>query len=405
MLFRAIVAGLVIIGACGQDARTTDAVVVRDSAGVKIVESSAPTWNAGEEWTISPHPIVEFGAEEGLYRIVAGFRAADGRIILAQAGTLEILIFTKDGELLQRIGGAGGGPGEFRDLSRVRRMRGDSLIVFDLLNARITTMDEHGRVGHTHGTPSLPTGVAALLEDVFGDGSLLATPAGGPPAGRRLERRERSLWRVEREGELALPLAEFPEQEMYFFERMPRPIAFRQPFFGNSAYYVAGRDRLHWGKTDTYQIHTIGLDGNTKSLIRRAVEQRSYGPHDVTALIEKTVSNHGNQQARPALRAVLAELPTSGTVPAWGWPDFGGRYGPALQLDDEGNLWVAEYYMPGEDRNARSVFDPSGTWLGMLELPLNFSPLHIGSDFVLGIWRDKLDVEHVRLYALRKHGA
>lgn len=125
------------------------------------------------------------------------------------------------------------------------------------------------------------------------------------------------------------------------------------------------------------------------------------GPDDVRLLIDDIV-----RSSRPELAAawarVLGELPRSGVVPEWGWPDYAPAHGPALQLDDEGNLRVVEYGMPGETGNTRTVISREGVWLGSVELPLGFSPSHIGPDFVLGVWRDELEVEHVRLYGLVK---
>jgi hypothetical protein len=48
------------------------------------------------------------------------------------------------------------------------------------------------------------------------------------------------------------------------------------------------------------------------------------------------------------------------------------------------------------------VFDPSGIWLGTVTLPARFNPMDIGKDYVLGLWRDEDDVEHIRIYRLRK---
>jgi hypothetical protein len=42
--------------------------------------------------------------------------------------------------------------------------------------------------------------------------------------------------------------------------------------------------------------------------------------------------------------------------------------------------------------------------LGQVETPTRGRLLQIGSDFVLGVWRDELDVEQVRLYRLLKAG-
>jgi hypothetical protein len=40
--------------------------------------------------------------------------------------------------------------------------------------------------------------------------------------------------------------------------------------------------------------------------------------------------------------------------------------------------------------------------LGSVALPDRFRPTQIGSDFVLGVWSDDLDVQHVRMYRLDK---
>ncbi len=39
---------------------------------------------------------------------------------------------------------------------------------------------------------------------------------------------------------------------------------------------------------------------------------------------------------------------------------------------------------------------------GTLGLPPRFQPLDIGPDYILGLWRDADDVEHVRMYQLVK---
>jgi hypothetical protein len=36
------------------------------------------------------------------------------------------------------------------------------------------------------------------------------------------------------------------------------------------------------------------------------------------------------------------------------------------------------------------------------ELPSGLNPRQIGTDFLLGVWKNALDVEHVRLYSLTR---
>ena len=48
---------------------------MRDSAGIKIVESSGPAWGPGEAWRLSQEPVLTIGVEEG-----GGIRALPGEL-------------------------------------------------------------------------------------------------------------------------------------------------------------------------------------------------------------------------------------------------------------------------------------------------------------------------------------
>jgi len=49
-----------------------------------------------------------------------------------------------------------------------------------------------------------------------------------------------------------------------------------------------------------------------------------------------------------------------------------------------------------------SLFDPSGRWLGRLELPTGGGVTEIGADYLMGIWIDELEVQTIRMYGLKK---
>jgi hypothetical protein len=49
------------------------------------------------------------------------------------------------------------------------------------------------------------------------------------------------------------------------------------------------------------------------------------------------------------------------------------------------------------------IFAPDGEWLGTIALPDRLTVLEIGSDYVLGVWRDEFDVERVQLLTLERH--
>jgi hypothetical protein len=85
----------------------------------------------------------------------------------------------------------------------------------------------------------------------------------------------------------------------------------------------------------------------------------------------------------------------------WPYPQFQPSY-DRLLIDDVGNLWTRHYSPAPADRTGWTVFAPDGEWLGEVEMPMGFEVLEIGDDRALGVWRDALDVEYLRVYAIEK---
>lgn len=64
---------------------------------------------------------------------------------------------------------------------------------------------------------------------------------------------------------------------------------------------------------------------------------------------------------------------------------------------------MAEYPLPTE-LPRWAVYGPDGLLVTRVATPPDGSVTHIGADFVLGVWRDDLGVERVRMYRLIKTG-
>ena len=90
-----------------------------------------------------------------------------------------------------------------------------------------------------------------------------------------------------------------------------------------------------------------------------------------------------------------------GLFPHITFPETMPAYRRAL-LDGEGHIWVEEYRRPSDDIPQWTVFTRDGRLLGTLTTPTGLWIFEIGSDYLLGRWRDELDVEHVRVYGLRR---
>lgn len=66
---------------CGCGAGSRSASVVRDSAGIRIVENHAPKWSAATQWRLAVRPSLSIGVQQGnphyeLARVVGALRPA-----------------------------------------------------------------------------------------------------------------------------------------------------------------------------------------------------------------------------------------------------------------------------------------------------------------------------------------
>ena len=58
---------------------------------------------------------------------------------------------------------------------------------------------------------------------------------------------------------------------------------------------------------------------------------------------------------------------------------------------------------PAGDTGQRwTIFNDTGEMLGNPSLPERFVISEVGDDYVLGVWEDELEIEHVRMYELIK---
>jgi hypothetical protein len=134
----------VVAGACDAGSGAQSAgVAVRDSAGIRIVQSSGPAWQEEAGWQIELSPFVVIGVVDGdamqqLFRVSAATRLADGTIVIADAGSPHVRWYAASGEFLKGTGRSGEVQGEFSDFGAggMCRPGEDFLLVSDPMQAR-----------------------------------------------------------------------------------------------------------------------------------------------------------------------------------------------------------------------------------------------------------------------------
>ena len=74
-----------------------------------------------------------------------------------------------------------------------------------------------------------------------------------------------------------------------------------------------------------------------------------------------------------------------------------------MLVDAAGHLWVQDYAAEYLERPIDwSVFDPDGRLIARVTVPVRFRITQIGEDWVLGVQRDEMDVQYVRVHRLAR---
>ena len=74
-------------------------------------------------------------------------------------------------------------------------------------------------------------------------------------------------------------------------------------------------------------------------------------------------------------------------------------------VDEAGNIWVLDYAVRLDQPRRWSVFSRDGQWLGNVLTPVGLRVEAIGSDWILGVWRDAEGTERIRMYPLMRSAA
>jgi hypothetical protein len=156
--------------------------------------------------------------------------------------------------------------------------------------------------------------------------------------------------------------------------------------------YVAVRDSLTYvAEGETFEFRVFSADGTLGQIVRLPEYDLRVPEAVRDSLKAAMLDQELPPQLRPTMEAMANSIPTRR-------PAYSG-----LAVDPSGCVWVQEFTLNVADSQQPRrwlVFDPSGSWMGAVELPANFDLFQVGEDYVLGRFRDEMDVETIRLLRL-----
>lgn len=386
----AVIALAPLVGAQSQETEGSTGIrtLVRDSAGVRIVENARPPDGSRLDWRLGPAPLVSIGQLDGeepylFERVFGATMLTDGRIVIGDDGPKELRVFDRGGVHLATWGGQGEGPGEFGpgQLWGMATLPGDSILVWEYLYPELTVFGPDGEFARrfipersrwdywdrrSHLWPLDVTRNGLILA---GQDDVHADPA------------DVEVW--DAGGGLRGSLGAHPGREPVMFGRSVRRRAWGDLFIVSS--------------NRRYELRAFARDGSLARIVRMDHALRVPTDAHVEAQIHERVSRIVETvDERARRRKELRAMPVAEHLPAFA----------AVRDDRLDHLWVYEYEAPGEEMPGTifTVFDPEGRVLGFFELPERMGILEIGEDYILARVRDELGVDYVQVWPLERGG-
>lgn len=395
---------LIFGAACGGDGPQGDAppTIVRDSAGIEIVESTRPRWSDSDAWRVESAPGLNLsasgsGPNHEFFRVRGMRRLSDGSLAVANAGSNEVRLYSADGSHIASLGGEGDGPGEFRAIVGFDNA-GDSLIVLDA-SGRVTFFAPDRALLGTHSVP-LPSGVIAESNAVahLANGEIVVETRTrfmfGYAGESAILRPPGGLFRVDPAVESADSIGVTAGNEVFMHVNAGGGAFAGPPLFGRDAFLATHAERILLGDAVDMQVEELTADGVPARILRIPGyplelsadaferEREARLPEDPT-------------EGGPMSLEFFQDMPVPDRRPAYA----------DMKVDPTGAIWLRPFLAPNEGDGPETwqVLGPDGAWLGGVEVPADFSVMEIGMDFVLGVYRDELDVEHPRVLRLNRN--
>jgi len=381
----------------GGDADGANAIVVRDSSGVAIIENNLA--QLSRSCSIASEPSVSIGVEEGeepymLDRVGGAVRLSDGRIVIANRLTHEIRFFDAEGKHLRSAGRRGDGPGEFRDPFYFHVLPGDTLYVGDFSPFRFLVFSPDGEWVRTVSPDPMEINSPAM-RGILDDGRMIL--------GRTVERdwpwqtftNDTVLVRgYNADGKMLDTLAKYPTGRYASLVEGSRFFTF--PLFESFAVFAVAGEHLITGHASETELMVRRVESAypIERIIRWNVGDRSIPAAEVE--FERARIQKQNTQLPEQMRAMFEETEAKRPV-ADRFPAFG-----VLRYARDGRIWIREYPRPTDTTGHHWIaFAADGRFECRLDTPRFAEYLEFGADYLLVRDPDSLGVERVRQFSLR----
>lgn len=330
---------------------------------------------------------------EGLGLVSSVRELGDGRILVADPLGQVLLRIDIGSGAVDTIGGVGSGPREYRQPDRVIALPGDSTLLVDLGNGRLTVVAPDGRFGNTMPiVTSDPNGRVSTILPRFADGTgaLFYEPMVGVP-GSPL-RDSVPVFRLERASERRSTVAMLEV-------RRPSPESARRgaavativrpiPFSARDDWAVGPDGSVVVVRAEDYHVEWIRPNGSEIVGDPVPYSPIRVGPDEKEAWLQAEATggfnfNWNNNNGRTDVRFSRGRSGDRSVDPSvFDWPAVlppfvAGR----TRVSPRGEAWV-ERSVAGGAAPVADLFDSRARWLGSITLPSGRHVVGFGSGTV-----------------------
>jgi hypothetical protein len=399
---RSVVCGLVVVvmvSGCGGD-DPGSVITVRDSLGVEIIEVARD--QVGDGWTVDPTPewiLGDGGAITGdltLHRVVGARDLGEDIVVIAEAGTQQVLWIDVTSGVIRRWGGVGDGPEELRGLVGVFSVGGNRVGVYDRARRRYLEVDSSGELVREMPVPPLSDAPESPILVLAGEGEsspvIYAAQFTGIPR-VPTDGAYRGSGPVVILGEEMAPVTSIRGHESFAGAGFAGAV-----LFGRTTLLAGSPSGLWIGDTEHPSV-SLWSDGSGPL---RVVRWRSAESRELTEEGREQFWDRAEPRMRPEERPMLDQL-RSVALFAEQAPAFG-----SLLATPSDQLWIGEFVSP--EYQMFELPPPAQEWLvvdleegvaGRVVTPEGLTVMQVGDGFVIGVHRDGLGAETVRRYQLR----
>jgi hypothetical protein len=386
----------------------TSGAVTRDSAGIQIVENWAPEWQGAAGIRIAEQPRVAIGENatdpDYLFASIAAMTTlSTGAMVVADGQSMELRVYDVAGKFVRRIGRKGQGPGEYRRISSLQRLAGDTLLVSDATGKRLTYLMPDGRVVRTVDVVSMAAALPpsasgrarsmSIVLDVegrFRDGRYFATQhinnAFGPDVQTQVTRDSIVLHRLDPTGARSDTIGRVAGRLVYIYVFRDKSLTDLNLPFGASGNVAMLADGFQESAGERREIRERTSQGRLARITRVCGAPLPVTPADI-ATVRDSILGSLTGRLRTEYEEILSTLPFPRTKPGY----------TQLLVDAAGRIWAKDF---ASNPRGWHVFTPAGRLLGTVQMPAGATPVEIGRDFVLATYVDRDGVTSVRLYAM-----